>query len=377
MRIKYVHHGLWPSASPSTTFVTWNGAGFRELGADFELVTVANTADGVAEVLSREFGISAPLRIRLLRAGPFRRSHRVVHFLAFSHLLFAEWDVIITRNLGFLPWALALRSLRGGRVFFESHDFYADASLRDHPEGRSAAKQARREHRWLPRVDGVLCVSEPQREYYLQHFPAQRFFTAVSGVKPATGARRVPAGEGRIVGYLGSFDAVRYDIDLILRAIRLVDVPGCRLLMVGARSEAEASAMRRRAASLGAGDRVEVLPWQSPREIEILKGDLSVGLAPLAITPRNRIGTPLKVLEYLASGIPSVASDLPGIHDLLDEGPCGLVADATPESWAAAITRILTDAALAESLSAASRVRANELSWSRRAGRILEFLGPR
>ena len=135
--------------------------------------------------------------------------------------------------------------------------------------------------------------------------------------------------------------------------------------------------MRDRAASLGVGDRVEVLPWQSPREIETLKGRLSVGLAPLAVTPRNRIGTPLKVLEYLASGIPSVASDLPGIHDLLDEGPCGLVVDPTPESWAAAITRILSDATLAGSLSAASLARAKELSWGRRAGRILEFLGPR
>lgn len=377
MRIRYVHHGLWPSPSPSTTFVTWNCAGFTELGVEFELVTVANTSAAVADVLASEFGIGEPLRIRLLRAGPFRRSHRVVHFLAFWYLLFAKWDTIITRNLGFLPWALALRFVRGGRVFFESHDFYADATLRDRPEGRSAMKQARRERRWLPRVNGVLCVSEPQRQYYLQNFPGQRFFTAVSGVKPVTRVGRLPAGDERLVGYLGSFDAARYDIDLILCAIGLVEVPDSRLLMVGARGEEEASAMRERAASLGVEDRVEVLPWQSPREIETLKGRLSVGLAPLAVTPRNRIGTPLKVLEYLASGIPSVASDLPGIRDLLDDGPCGLVVDPTPESWAAAITRILSDPPLADSLSAASLTRAKELSWARRASRILEFLGPR
>ncbi len=377
MRIKYFHHGLWPSPSPSTTFVTWNAFGFAELGADFELLTVANTSEPIAQVLEQEFGIPTPVPMRLLGAGPFRRSHRVVHVLAFWRLLFASWDVLMTRNLGFLPWALLLRGLRGGRVIFESHDFYVDATLRDDPSGRSAEKQGRRERRWLPRVDGVVCVSEPQRQYYFQSFPTQRFFTAVSGVKPSNrrGARR--SGGGATIGYLGSFDADRYDLDLVLRSIGLVEVPGCRLLMVGARNAAEAEAMRERAVSLGVGDRVEVSAWRSPRELEAIKARLDLGLAPLAITPRNRIGTPLKVLEYLAYGIPTVASDLPGIRYLLDAGPCGLVVEATPESWAAGITRVLTEPALAASLSSAALIRATELSWGRRAGRILEFLGRR
>jgi glycosyltransferase involved in cell wall biosynthesis len=374
MRIKYFHHGLWPSASPSTTFVTWNAFGFTEIGAQFELVSVANTTAAIDRVLEREFGIPTPVPVRLLRAGPFRRSHRLVHLLAFWHLLFARWDVLITRNLGFLPWALLLRRLRSGRVIFESHDFYADARLRDNPPGRSGEKQARRERRWLPRVDGVLCVSEPQRQFYLRSFPDQRFCTALSGVKSSNrrGARR--AGGGTTIGYLGSFDADRYDLDLVLRALGLVEVPGCRLLMVGARGDGEADAMRERAASLGVGDRLEVLPWQSPRELEAIKDRLDLGLAPLAITPRNQIGTPLKALEYLAFGIPTVASDLPGIRDLLDAGPCGLVVEATPAAWAAAITRVLTEPALAASLSAAALVRAGELSWGRRAAGIMDFL---
>jgi glycosyltransferase involved in cell wall biosynthesis len=374
MRIRYFHHGLWPSPSPSTTFVTWTCAGFAETGADFELLTVADTAETVPQVLAGQFGIDTPLPLRLLRAGPFRRAHRIVHALAFWHFLFAEWEVLITRNLGFLPWALLLRRLRGGRVVFESHDFYADPSLRDDPAGRAGSKQARRERRWLAQVDGVLCVSEPQRAYYLQSFPGQRFFTALSGVKASTRPSTPRAGPGNTVGYLGSFDAERYDLDLVLRSMALVAVPGSRLLMVGARNKSEHEAMSARAAALGIADRVEVLPWQSPRELEAVKARLDVGLVPLAITPRNRIGTPLKALEYLADGIPSVASDLPGIHDLLDDGPCGLVAQSSPESWAAAITRVLTEPALARALSEAAGRRALDLSWGRRAERIMDFL---
>lgn len=374
MRIKYFHHGIWPSASPSTGFVTYNCLGFASQQADFELIAVAGTSRRVTDVLTSEFAIDQPLPVRLLRAGPLRRLHRVVHLLAFWHLLFARWDVVITRNLGFLPWAVLLRRLRGGIIVFESHDFYSDQAVRGMPDGRSARKQARRERRWIPRVDGVICVSEPQRQLYLQSYPRQRFVTAVAGVRAQHGTRPARTGPGTLAGYLGTFDPVLYDIDLMLTAVGMIPVPGVRLIMAGGRGPADIEAMRARAARAGVADRVEVLPWQSSLELDALKRRLDVGLAPLAITGRNRIGSPLKVLEYLSAGIPVVGSDLPGIRYLLDDGACGIVADESPASWAAAITRVLADPALAASLSANCQTRAQALSWPRRADRILAFL---
>lgn len=374
MRIRYVHHGLWPSASPSTTFVTYNCLGFVEQGADFELVTVADTPRAVRDVLASDFGIDVPLPLRLLRLGPFRRHHRVVHLLAFWHLLFTRWDVLITRNLGFLPWALLLRSLRGGAVVFEAHDFFSDARLRGSPDEGSTRRQGRRERRWVPRVDGVICVSETWREYFLQTYPAHHILTAMAGVRARRASRPTRTGSGPVVGYLGTFDAVLYDIDLMFAAFGMVTVPGVRLVMAGGRGEAELEAMRARAARCGVADRVEILPWQSPRELEALKARIDVGLAPLAINARNRGGTPLKVMEYLSAGIPVVGSALPSIRDVLVDGACGIVAESTPSSWAAAITRILADPELARTMSDHCLARADELSWSRRAARILAFL---
>lgn len=374
MRIRYFHHGVWPSASPSTSFVTYNCLGFTRQQADFELVTVADTTRPVPEVLAGEFGIDLPLPLRLLKLGPFRRHHRVVHLAAFWHFLFARWDVLITRNLGFLPWAVLLRRLRGGMIIFESHDFFSDQALRGIPDGPTTRKQAHRERRWIPRVDGVVCVSEPQRLFYLQCYPGQRFLTAVAGVKPRRHTRPDRTGGGTLAGYLGTFDPTLYDFDLVFTALGMVTVPGVRLVMAGGRGAADLDAMRERARRCGVADRVDVLPWQSSRELESLMQRIDVGLAPLAITGRNRIGSPLKVLEYLSAGIPVVGSDLPGIRFLLGDGACGLVADASPASWAAAMSRILGDPALATTLSTNSRARAEELSWPRRAARILAFL---
>lgn len=374
MRIRYFHHGLWPSDSPSTTFVTWACLGFVEQGADFELVTVANSRRGTPEVLAAEFGITAPLPIRLLRAGPFRRRHAIVHLLAFLHFLVTPWDVLITRNLGFLPWALFLRRLRGGAVLLESHDFYSDPALRGLPETDSSRRQARRERRWIPRVDGVLTTSEQFRRYYRDCYPHQRLLTALAGVKrpPQPGSPR--AGSGMLVGYLGTFDPVLNDFDRMLAGFARASAPEARLVIAGARGERDLTAMQDRVARHGLAGRVEVLPWMSPRDLEGLKARLDVGLAPLAINNRNRGCTPLKVLEYLSAGIPVIGSDLPSIRDLVQEGPCGLVVADTPESWAEAITQVLTSPAMAESLSANAVRRAEELSWGRRAERILEFL---
>lgn len=374
MRIKYFHHGLWPSPSPSTTFVTWSCLGFWEQGADFELVTVANSARAVREVLASDFGISSPLGIRLLRAGPLRRSHRVVYLLAFLHFLFARWDVLITRNLGFLPWAILLRRLRGGSVVFEAHDFFTDQALRGVAEGPSTRRQRRRERHWIPRVDGVLCVSATWRQYFLQYYPNQRVVTAITGVKSPPVESPPRTRSGTLVAFLGTFDPVLNDFDTMFRAVALITAPGGRLVMAGGRGDAEIEAMRARADRWGAGDRVEFLRWLSPVELEALKARIDVGLAPLAINPRNRGCTPLKVLEYVSAGIPVIGSDLPSIRDVLGDARCGLVPEDNPESWAAAMDRVLSDTGLARQLSSNCLELAKDLSWKRRAGRILVFL---
>jgi glycosyltransferase involved in cell wall biosynthesis len=50
--------------------------------------------------------------------------------------------------------------------------------------------------------------------------------------------------------------------------------------------------------------------------IEALTG-ASVGLAPLRDLPNYRSSQPTKILEYLAVGLPVVASDLPGTRELV------------------------------------------------------------
>jgi glycosyltransferase involved in cell wall biosynthesis len=87
-------------------------------------------------------------------------------------------------------------------------------------------------------------------------------------------------------------------------------------------------------------------------------------------------GSPLALLEAMSCGLPVVASDVPGVREILATGECGLlVPPDQPAEMARAIERILGDAELARRMGANARqyVEANH-SVARMATRYKEVL---
>jgi glycosyltransferase involved in cell wall biosynthesis len=86
-------------------------------------------------------------------------------------------------------------------------------------------------------------------------------------------------------------------------------------------------------------------------------------------------GLPNAILEYMASGLPIVATSVGGIRQLLEDGTTGLLIPAgAPELLATAILRLLSDHDLAERLGQAARQQAAErYSATARARRFESF----
>jgi glycosyltransferase involved in cell wall biosynthesis len=118
-------------------------------------------------------------------------------------------------------------------------------------------------------------------------------------------------------------------------------------------------------AALGLGDSVVLLGRRSQPEVAAIVRASDVLVAPYPVQQDDFLGTPLKLVEYLAAGKAIVASQA-RLHDLIADGVTGLrVPPADPHALAAAILQLLGDPDLRATLGAAAARDALRHSWDR------------
>ena len=108
------------------------------------------------------------------------------------------------------------------------------------------------------------------------------------------------------------------------------------------------AAIEGRIASLGLGDRVTLQGSISHDQIPAALGGAGIYvLACVVLANQDRDGIPNTILEALASGVPVVSTDISGIPEAVRDGESGLlVPERDPVSLAAALGRMMSDAAL-------------------------------
>ena len=88
----------------------------------------------------------------------------------------------------------------------------------------------------------------------------------------------------------------------------------------------------------------------------------------------SKYTSPLKLFEYMASGRPIVASDLPSVREILKDSNAILVKPDNLESLAEGVERVLNDKILADNISYAAFEKVKNYTWQKRAKAIVEFL---
>lgn len=81
--------------------------------------------------------------------------------------------------------------------------------------------------------------------------------------------------------------------------------------------------------------------------------------------------SPLKIFEYMASGRPIVAADIPPIRDILDEGTAVFCKPGDAESLADAVRKVLGDPEVAHQMACRARQHVEGYTWEKRVARIL------
>ena len=106
---------------------------------------------------------------------------------------------------------------------------------------------------------------------------------------------------------------------------------------------------------------LEVKPWSEEQEAPALQ-EFDVGLMPLPDTPWARGKCGLKLVQYMASGRPVVASPVGANRDIVEHGKTGYLASSDAE-WLSAISELRSSRELRERMGRAGRARA-ESSYS-------------
>jgi polysaccharide biosynthesis protein PslH len=333
--------------------------------------------EGLCEAVTLES--LPPSRARRLRVGLAIARGRAFHQAYFSSAAAAERlhrllesappDVIVAEQLYMYPYVP--ESLHD-RTVLDCHNVEVRrletmaAALWPRPRALAARLQRRPvdrlEREAVARVAGVLAVSEPERRYFAPL--ARGEVTLVpNGVDCERWRPRseLPAEPSFLftgsLNYSANLDAARYLIEEIVPHVRRRDAT---LTIIGG----EAPRDLRRAAE------------RSPLRVEfpgVVKGtEPYFARSRFMVVPlRFGAGTPLKVLESLARGVPVLSTSLGCQGFELAPGRDVLIANP-PEELAAQIDRLLSDDGLCETLSRNGREVAERLYDWRRVGDGLE-----
>jgi len=133
--------------------------------------------------------------------------------------------------------------------------------------------------------------------------------------------------------------------------------------------------LTRLARKLKIADRVEFGEALRHREMPEILGRAQIGAAPLLATERNtgQGFCPIKVLEYMACGLPVVAPDIPAVGEIARHEVEGLL--YKPNSMARlsdSLIRLIEDKNLCKRLGENGRIRAVSFTWKLSRSRLIE-----
>jgi glycosyltransferase involved in cell wall biosynthesis len=163
----------------------------------------------------------------------------------------------------------------------------------------------------------------------------------------------------RVVLYAGSFfDNEGVPILLEAAPAVLSRHPDVRFVVLGSHPAEALGFLRKEAVRLGVAHEVAFPGLAPSRDMPLYFRAAAILVAPKTSSVLNRAGFPVKLVEYLASGRPVVASAVGDIPLAAEDGrEALLVPPEDPEALASAISRLFDDPELAQRIGEAGRGR--------------------
>lgn len=171
------------------------------------------------------------------------------------------------------------------------------------------------------------------------------------------------ASEAVVIGWIGSPATWGYVTPYLGILSDICREHGAKLRVVGAGAKAE-------------GNRfpgLELVEWREDREVQDVQL-MDIGIMPLTDHFWSQGKSGYKLIQYMACGLPVVASPVGANNDIIEAGVNGFLCDDMLE-WKARLTQLILDPSLRQRMGAAGRQRVEDrFSLKVHAPRLIELL---
>ena len=330
------------------------------------------------DAVLRHYGIAQTFELRTLRCldpGPLRRVWPRAGFwmqtASFQAACVARLlrgsgaTVVYTRNALDLLAAPLLRRIPGVRgVFLEDHDGFG----RRAPALKAGLLRA---------LDGLVVTTELHAEAARRRGVDPRRILVAANAVDLRRFERVAApsaGPPYRVIYVGNVFRRKGVYTLVEALGRL---PSVYALEVAGGSPEALPALETFIRTGNLGGRVRLHGVIAPTAVPALLADAHVAVLPNSAHDQvsSTFTSPLKMFEYMAAGVPIVASDVPAVRQVLrHDVTAWLVPPDDPAALAQGIAHVCTQPDVGTRLARAARADVERRTWDARAEKIIGFM---
>lgn len=217
----------------------------------------------------------------------------------------------------------------------------------------------------------------PEVANYARDFSARNVHVIANAVNPARFPLREQPTGPFTVGFLGTLKPW-HDVATLIDAfarLRAGPIADAQLLIVG--DGPERRSLEARLAEYGLAAAAEFTGAVTPETVPGCLARMHAAVVPYTGQTQSFYFSPLKLYEYMASGLPVVASDVGHLPEVVADGRTGLLCEPDdPDAMAHALARLGADATLRAQLGAAARRKVlADHNWDGVAERILTIAG--
>jgi glycosyltransferase involved in cell wall biosynthesis len=232
--------------------------------------------------------------------------------------------------------------------------------------------------RLVPRFDGIFVISEKLMDFFMRYNPSTvKILTVVD--TDFFDVRNDYELNFPYIAYCGNMDSKKDGLDILIQAFALLNekFPHMKLLLIGNDSNTYSKEnLIHIISTLKLNDKIEFTGQVEREEMPRLLGNAKLLVVAKPDNEQNSGNFPIKVGEYLATGVPVVLTTVGEIPNFVTDGETGfLAAPGSVESFYNKMVEALSDYERAQKIGAKGRELAKQVfDYKRQASLMLSFI---